>query len=71
MGERDITEGPRPAPVRAQGKSRVSRAFRLFAAAHEAAVARGVPLKWRLRVVPGLDHSPIETLALVFEEIAR
>lgn len=71
VGERDITEGPRPAPVRAHGKSRVSRAFRLFAAAHEAAVALGVPLRWRLRVVPGLDHSPIETLALDFEEIAR
>lgn len=50
---------------------RVSRAYRLYAAAHEAAVAHGVPLMWRLRVVSGLDHSPIETLQADFDELAR
>ena len=71
VGDRDIDEGPRPAVVLAQGKTRVSRAFRLFAAAHEAAVERRVTLAWRLRVVSGLDHSPPQTLAIDFEEILR
>jgi hypothetical protein len=71
VGDRDIAEGPRPEAVLAQGKNRVSRAFRLFAAAHEAAAERGVPLAWRLRIVPGLDHSPLETLAIDFEEILK
>jgi hypothetical protein len=71
VGDRDIDEGPRPAVVLAQGKTRVSRAYRLFAAAHEAAVERRVTLAWRLRVVSGLDHSPPETLAIDFEEILK
>jgi poly(3-hydroxybutyrate) depolymerase len=71
VGDRDIDEGPRPAVVLAQGKTRVSRAYRLFAAAHEAAVERRVTLAWRLRVVSGLDHSPAETLALDFDEILK
>ena len=71
VGDRDIDEGPRPAVVLAQGKTRVSRAYRLFAAAHEAAVERRVTLAWRLRVVSGLDHSPPGTLAIDFEEILK
>jgi poly(3-hydroxybutyrate) depolymerase len=71
VGDRDVEEGPRPELVLAQGKNRLSRAFRLFAVAQEVAVEHGVPLEWRLRVVHGLDHSPLETLALDFEEILR
>jgi len=71
VGDRDLDEGPRPGVVLAQGKTRVSRAFRLFATAHEAAVERGVPLAWRLRIVPGLAHSPPETLAIDFDEILK
>jgi len=71
VGERDIAEGARPRVVLEQGKTRVSRAFRLFAIAHEAAVERGVPLTWRLRVVPKLDHSPMENLAIDVEEVVR
>jgi hypothetical protein len=71
IGDRDVEEGPRPEQVLAQGKNRVSRAFRLFAVAHETAVARGMPLAWRLRVVHGLDHSPLETVALDLEEILK
>lgn len=71
VGDRDLAEGARPAAVAAQGKSRVSRALRLFATAHEAAAERGVPLMWRLRIVPGLDHSPLPTLAIDLEEILQ
>ena len=71
VGERDITEGARPRPVLAQGKTRVSRAVRLFALVHEAAVEGGVPLMWRLRVVPNLDHSPMANLAIDVEEVVR
>ena len=71
IGDRDIEEGPRPERVLAQGKNRVSRAFRMFAVAHEAAVQHGASLAWRLRLVKGLDHSPVPTLALDFEELLR
>ena len=71
VGDRDTADGPRPAPVIAQGRNRVSRALRLFAAAFEAAGARGVPLAWRLRIAYGLDHSPLGVVTVDFEEIVR
>jgi len=71
IGDRDIEEEPRPKPVLAQGKNRVSRVFRLFALAHEAAVEHRSSLAWRLRVVHGLDHSPVATIPLDFEELLR
>jgi len=71
VGERDIVETARPAAVLALGANRVSRAFRFFAAAHEAAVRSGIPLVWRLRVVPNLDHAPMENLAIDLQELLR
>jgi hypothetical protein len=67
LGDRDITDREREAGSMAQGTSRFARGLRFFAAATDEAVALGVPLRWELRIVPGVDHSPVPMVRAALE----
>ena len=58
LGDRDITDREREPGAMAQGTTRFARGLRFFATATDEAAALGVPLRWELRIVPGVDHSP-------------
>ena len=77
LGDRDVaditnldTTDPttgRDAASRTQGTTRFSRGLRFFAMATDEAVALGVPLRWQLRIVPGVDHSPASMVRAALE----
>jgi poly(3-hydroxybutyrate) depolymerase len=58
LGDRDLTDREREEQSMAQGATRFARGLRFFATASDEAAALGVPLRWELRIVPGVDHSP-------------
>ena len=43
----------------AQGANRFARGLRFFATATEQAGTLGVPLRWQLHIVNGVDHAPV------------
>ena len=57
LGDRDTTDREREPGSMAQGTTRFARGLRFFATATDEAAALGVPLRWELRIVPGVDHS--------------
>ena len=59
LGDRDLTDRDREPGSMAQGTTRFARGLRFFATATDEAAALGVPLRWQLRIVPGVDHSPV------------
>lgn len=54
-----------------QGKNRFARGLRFFATATEEANSLGVPLAWRLRLAPGVDHDPSMMVKAAFQELLR
>jgi hypothetical protein len=67
LGDRDISDREREAGSMAQGTTRFARGLRFFAAATDEAVALGVPLQWKLRIVAGVDHSPVPMVRAALE----
>jgi poly(3-hydroxybutyrate) depolymerase len=59
LGDRDLADRDREPGSMAQGTTRFARGLRFFATATDEAAALGVPLRWQLRIVPGVDHSPV------------
>ena len=59
LGDRDVTDREREPGSMAQGITRFARGLRFFATATDEAAALGVTLRWELRIVPGVDHSPV------------
>jgi poly(3-hydroxybutyrate) depolymerase len=57
LGDRDVTDRERESGAMAQGTTRFARGLRFFATATDEAAALGVPFRWQLRIVPGVDHS--------------
>ena len=60
LGDKDVADQTRawePETI-AQGRNRFARGLHFFASAAEEAFALGVPLRWRLRIVDGVDHDP-------------
>ena len=55
----------------AQGQNRFARGLRFFATATEEANSLGVPLAWRLRLAPGIDHDPPRMVRAAFQELFR
>jgi hypothetical protein len=71
LGDRDTSDRAREAEAMAQGGNRFARGLRFFAAATEEANALNVPLRWRLRIAYGADHSPSAAVQAGFEELLR
>ena len=67
LGDRDVTDRAREAGAMAQGTTRFARGLRFFAAATDEAAALGVPLRWMLRIEPGVDHSPAPMVRAALE----
>ena len=67
LGDRDITDREREPGSMAQGKTRFARGLRFFATATDEAAALGVPLRWELRIVPGVDHSAMSMVRAALE----
>jgi hypothetical protein len=45
--------------------------LRFFAAATDEAAALGVSLRWRLRLVPGVDHSAVPMVRAALDELGK
>jgi hypothetical protein len=58
LGDRDTVDRDREPATMAQGRNRFARGLRFFAAATEEANALGVPLRWQLQILRGVDHDP-------------
>jgi hypothetical protein len=71
LGDRDITDREREPRAMAQGTTRVARGLRFFATATDEAAALRVPLRWELRLVPGVDHSPVAMVRAALELLRR
>ena len=67
LGDRDITDREREPGSMAQGTTRFARGLRFFATATDEAAALGVSLRWELRIVPGVDHSPLPMVRAALE----
>jgi poly(3-hydroxybutyrate) depolymerase len=67
LGDRDIADREREPGSMAQGATRFARGLRFFASATDEAAALGVPLRWELRIVPGIDHSPVSMVRASLE----
>jgi predicted esterase len=66
----DQTTGD-PADSRTQGTTRFARGLRFFAMATDEAVALSVPLRWELRIVPGVAHSPAPMVQAALELLRK
>jgi hypothetical protein len=71
LGDQDVTDREREAASMAQGKTRFARGLRFFAAAVDEAAALGVSLRWRLRLVPGVDHSAVFMVRAALDELDK
>ena len=67
LADRDITDREREPGSMAQGTTRFARGLRFFATATDEAAGLGVPLRWQLRIVPGVDHSPVTMVRAALE----
>ena len=67
LADRDITDREREPGSMAQGTTRFARGLRFFATATDEAAALGVPLRWQLRIVSGVDHSPVPMVRAALE----
>jgi hypothetical protein len=57
LGDRDVADREREREAMTQGTNRFARGLRFFATASEQAIALGVPLRWQLHIVHGVDHA--------------
>ena len=71
LGDRDVTDRERDSDSMAQGKTRFARGLRFFATALDEASALGINLRWTLRIVHGVDHSPTQMVRAALEELDR
>jgi hypothetical protein len=55
----------------AQGKTRFARGLRFFATALDEASAIGVTLRWTLRIVHCVDHSPVPMVRAALEQLDK
>jgi pimeloyl-ACP methyl ester carboxylesterase len=69
LGDHDTTDSEREPAAMLQGANRFARGLRFFATATEEANALGARFAWRLRIVPGADHSPGPMVAAAFQEV--
>lgn len=67
LADRDVTDREREPGSMAQGTTRFARGLRFFATATDEAAALGVPFRWQLRIVPGVDHSPVPMVRAALE----
>ena len=67
LGDRDITDREREPGSMAQGTTRFARGLRFFARATDEAAGLSVTLRWQLRIVPGVDHSPAPMVRAALE----
>lgn len=66
LGDADTVDRQREEPAMQQGANLFSRGLRFFAMATEEAERLGVPLRWQLRVLPGVDHDPSAVMTAIF-----
>ena len=59
LGDSDLADRDREREATSQGTNRFARGLRFFATASEQAVTLGVPLRWQLHIVHGVDHSAV------------
>jgi hypothetical protein len=59
LGDADLDDRGREREATIQGTNRFARGLRFFATASEQAVSLGVPFRWQLRIVHGVDHSAV------------
>jgi hypothetical protein len=71
LGDQDVTDRERDAGSMAQGKTRFARGLRFFAAAMDEASTLGVRLRWRLRIVHGVDHSAVPMVRAALDELDK
>jgi len=71
LGDRDTIDRAREPAATAQGKNRFARGLRFFAVATEEANALGVPLSWRLHILPGVDHDPGRVVRAALELLVQ
>jgi pimeloyl-ACP methyl ester carboxylesterase len=71
LGDQDVTDRERDPDSMAQGKARFARGQRFFATALDEASAIGVNLRWTLRIVHGVDHSPGSMVRAALEELDK
>ena len=71
LGNQDVTDRERDPASNAQGSSRFARGLRFFAMALDQSASVGVPLRWRLRIVPGVDHSPVPMVRAALEQLDK
>jgi poly(3-hydroxybutyrate) depolymerase len=69
--EEQAIDSERASDAIAQGRNRLARGLRFFAAATEEANTLGVPLAWRLRLAHGIDHAPPLMIQAAFQELFR
>ena len=67
LGDRDITDRERESDAARQGTNRFARGLRFFAAATEEATRLGVPFRWQLHIVHGVDHAPVPMVRAAFQ----
>jgi hypothetical protein len=71
LGDQDVNDRERDAASMAQGKARFARGLRFFAAAVDEAAALDISLHWRLRLVPGVDHSAVPMVRAALDELDK
>jgi hypothetical protein len=71
LGDRDVVDKERDAASTAQGRTRLARGLRFFAAALDEATDQGVTLRWELRIVHGIDHSALPMVRAALNELDR
>ena len=71
LGDQDVLDRDRDPDSMAQGKTRFARGLRFFASAQDEASALGVRLRWKLRIVQGVDHSPVPMVRAALEQLDK
>lgn len=71
LGDRDLSDREREPGATAQGVSRFARGLRFFATATDEAAVLHAPFRWQLRIVHGVDHSPVPMVRAAFELLDR
>lgn len=59
LGDGDLADSDRELEAATQGTNRFARGLRFFATASEQAVSMGVPLRWQLHIVHGVNHAAV------------
>jgi predicted esterase len=71
LGDRDVVDRERDAAAMAQGTTRFARGLRFFAAALDEAAGLGTELRWQLRIVHGVDHSPVPMVRAALDALEK